>query len=447
MKRSKGCRWWLTRIGIGVLGVLVLLLVAMYAYASIKDAQARTVGLPRDSLLVDVGGRDIHVHAMGLEHDGPAVVLISGAAYGTTKDSGWWAGVQPELAKTMRVYTFDYAGYAWSDPNPEGVSYTNTADDLHAVLTALGEEEVILVGFATASNTTLVYHHRYPDEPRLRGIIWLDADVLHPEIIDWYKGGDDMSPLVLHSLIDLGVGRLFYEWGFLSRREQWVMEEKLSDHTQAMFDWDYYDQVATMRGTRHALRAMVDCSLAYEADLDYAASLPLPTDIPLFVIQTDMLRFQSERDPERAKVNELRGPYMTEWYHTVAENVPGGRYIHIPDSEHFAMLDQSEALIEVIKDMVELVTTTTTTTSSSYCCGSPARFVDRPPAIWQSNLTLGQCYNIIRVQRDCFCSIDSAGGRATDSEICRIFVQLTRPKQEPTVLIRAASSIGRAADS
>jgi polyhydroxybutyrate depolymerase len=355
MKPRRGCRWWLARGGVGALGVLVLLLVAMYAYASVKDAFAYTTGLPDDSLLIDVGGRNIHVHAMGLEHDGPAVVLLFGASYGVTVDSGWWAGVQPELAKTMRVYAVDRAGSAWSDLNPEGLSYTNAADDLHAVLTALGEEEVILVGYATASNTTIVYHHRYPTNPRLRGIIWLDADVLHPEVIDWYKGGDDPSPQVLHALVDVGVGRLFYEWGFPAQRERWAMEEKLSERARTMFDWDYYDRVAAMRGTRRVLHAMVDCSLAYDADLDYAASLPLPVDIPLFVIQTDMLRFQSEGNPERAEVNARRGPYMTEWYRAAAENAPGGRYIHIANSEHFAMIDQPDALIDAIESMVDLV--------------------------------------------------------------------------------------------
>jgi pimeloyl-ACP methyl ester carboxylesterase len=355
MKPKRGCRWWLTRIGGGALSAFVLLLVAVYIYASVKDAMAYAAEMPEGSLLVDVGGRNVHLRAMGLEHGGPAVVLLFGASYGVTVDSGWWAGVQPELAKTMRVYAFDRAGYAWSDPNPEGLSYTNTADDLHVALTALGEKEVILVGYATASNTTIVYHHCYPDDPRLRGIVWLDADVLHPEVIDWYKGGGGPGPLVLHSLVDVGIGRLFYEWGFPTQREQWVMEEKLSERGRAMFDWDYYNRVAATRGTRRVLHAMVDSSLAYDEDLDYAASLPLPTDIPLFVIQTDMLRFQSEGEPERAKVNAWRGPYMTEWYRAAAESTLGGRYIHIADSEHFAMLDQPDALINAIRSMVDLV--------------------------------------------------------------------------------------------
>ena len=55
------------------------------------------------------------MRGMGLKHDGLAVVLISGFAYGVTSDLGWWAGVQPELAQTMRVYAFDYEGYAWND--------------------------------------------------------------------------------------------------------------------------------------------------------------------------------------------------------------------------------------------------------------------------------------------------------------------------------------------
>jgi pimeloyl-ACP methyl ester carboxylesterase len=358
VRPRRGRRWWLTRIGIGALVVLVLLLAAVYVCASVKDARAYATALPEGSLLIDVGGRKIHMRAMGLKHKGPAVVLISGFANGVTPDSAWWAAVQPELAKSMRVYTFDYAGYAWSDFNPEGVSHTNTADDLHAALVALGEEDVILVGFATASNTTIVYHHRYPDAPRLRGIVWLDADVLHPEIVDWYRIDIGIGPAVLHALVDLGFGRLLYEKGWPSQSEQWAMGERLSERARQIFDWDYYNRVAAMRGTKREMHALVDHFLTYSADLDYAASLPLPTDVPLFVVRTDMLRLQSEKDPERAEVNAWRGPYMIEWYHAAAENTPGGRYVFIPDSEHVAMLDQPDALIAAIRGIVELVSDT-----------------------------------------------------------------------------------------
>jgi pimeloyl-ACP methyl ester carboxylesterase len=350
-------RRWVKRIVLGLLGLFVISLIANFIYTRFNEARIYAAPLPTSSLLVDVGGRNIHMRGMGLEHDSPAVVLISGFAYRTTTDSGWWAGVQPELARTMRVYAFDYAGYAWSDPNPDGLSHTNAADDLHTALVKLGEKEVILVGFATGSNTTLVYYNRYPDEPRVLGILWLDADVLHPKVIDLYRDHTPKVVLTLvHTLTDVVGGWPWYQV-IHAEQERWVMEERLSPSARGMFDWDYYNRVTATRQTRKVTHARLDFVSRYSADLDYAASLPLPDKIPLYAAQTDMLHFQSERNPERATVNEQRGPYMIEWYRAASENTPGGRYIHISDSEHFAMLDQPDTLIGVIKDMMELVTT------------------------------------------------------------------------------------------
>jgi pimeloyl-ACP methyl ester carboxylesterase len=349
-------RRWVKRIVLGLLGLFVIALIANFIYSRFNEARIYAAPLPTNSLLVDVGERNIHMRGMGLEYDGPAVVLISGFAYGVTSDSGWWAGVQPELAQTMRVYAFDYAGYAWSDYNPEGLTHTNAADDLHAALVKLGEEEVILVGFATGSNTTLVYYDRYPDDPSVLGIIWLDADVLHPEAIGWYTTNTpEMIYTFGHTLADIAGGWPWYQ-AIHAKREQWALEELLSPSAKETFDWEYYHQVSATRSTRKVTHARLDFVSMYNSDLDYAASLPLPDKIPLYAVQTDMLRFQSESDPERAIVNEQRGPYMIEWYRAASENTPGGRYIHIPDSEHFAMLDQPDALIGVIKDMMELVT-------------------------------------------------------------------------------------------
>jgi pimeloyl-ACP methyl ester carboxylesterase len=265
--------------------------------------------------------------------------------------------VQPELAQTMRVYAFDYAGYAWSDYNPEGLTHINAADDLHVSLVKLGEEEVILVGFATGSNTTLAYYDRYPDNPSVMGIIWLDADVLHPEAIGWYTTS---TPAIIytigHTLTDIAGGWPWYQ-AFNAEREQWALVERLSPRAKQIFDWDYYSRISATRKTRRVTHAKLDIGSEYSSDLNYAARLPLPDKIPLYAIQTDMLRFQSERNPEKAAVNEQRGPYMTEWYRAASESTPGGRYIYISDSEHFAMLDQPDVLIGVIKDMMELVTT------------------------------------------------------------------------------------------
>jgi pimeloyl-ACP methyl ester carboxylesterase len=346
---------WVNRIGLGLLGLIVVGILVIFAYSRIKDAQASQVEPPEGAILVDVGGRNIYMRGLGLEYDGPAVVLISGFAGGTTDDSGWWAGVQPALAESMRVYTFDYAGYAWSDLNPDGLSHDNAADDLHEALVELGEESVILVGWATGSNTTIFYADRYPDDPLLAGIVWLDPDVLTPELVDWYCGTTSPGIYDLARAGNaIGVMRLYYEFGTANREEQ-TMAERLSPRAEELFDWDAYRRIDSRRGTTTAMRAAVDHADAYCEDLHRAAQTPLPTDIPLYVVQSDFLRLQGEDNPERVELNTWRKPIMEAWYQQVADNSAGGRHIFITHSNHFTMLDQPDALIEVIEEMVEQV--------------------------------------------------------------------------------------------
>ena len=63
--------------------------------------------------LVDVGGRKLHLYCTG--HGSPTVILEDGAGSFAID----WALVQPEVARTTRVCSYDRAGYGWSDPGPE----------------------------------------------------------------------------------------------------------------------------------------------------------------------------------------------------------------------------------------------------------------------------------------------------------------------------------------
>jgi pimeloyl-ACP methyl ester carboxylesterase len=335
---------------LGLLAALVVILVAVFVYTRVKENQALS-DMPADSMLIDIGGRTVHMRAMGTEHDGPAVVLIPGFG-GLFTDSGLWSAVQPQLAETVTVYAFDFPGYAWSDPNPEPVSHINAADDLHAALETLDEEAIILVGFATGSNTTLAYYDRYPDNPTVLGIIWLDADALVPDVIDYYKditsSADSYRPL-----IEPGLVSLFYDLIVLPKKRTEVQDNLATD---APMDWAYYDQIDATRSTRKVLRALFDLNNSYISDLDYAAGLDLPVDIPVFAVQTDMLRLQTERYPEeKAEINAKRGPLMTAWFQEVAERSAGGQHIFLADRDHLVMLEDPQAVIDIVVEMVDLV--------------------------------------------------------------------------------------------
>jgi pimeloyl-ACP methyl ester carboxylesterase len=72
--------------------------------------------------------------------------------------------VQPEIAKTNRVCSYDRAGSGWSDPDTEG-SRGDVALDLHTTLQAAGEKPpYVMVGASMGGIYVRLYQDRYPDE-------------------------------------------------------------------------------------------------------------------------------------------------------------------------------------------------------------------------------------------------------------------------------------------
>src|SRR5262245_42938993 len=77
--------------------------------------------------LVDVGGRKLNLRCSG--SGAPAVILESGAS----ADSLAWYVVQPRIAKTNKVCSYDRAGFGFSDDGPLPRDVDANAADLHAL--------------------------------------------------------------------------------------------------------------------------------------------------------------------------------------------------------------------------------------------------------------------------------------------------------------------------
>src|SRR5918999_5390713 len=104
---------WTTRIVAGMVGlVLVLLLAGVVFQFVMTRIDARRYPAPGE--MVDVGGHRLHLYCTGEAGGAPTIVMDSGLG-GTVLD---WQLVQPELAKSTRVCTYDRAGMGWSDSGP-----------------------------------------------------------------------------------------------------------------------------------------------------------------------------------------------------------------------------------------------------------------------------------------------------------------------------------------
>ncbi len=122
--------------------------------------------------LVEVNGRQVHVHVEGA---GPDLVLIHGAN-GNLRD--WTFQLAGELAEDYRVIAFDRPGLGWSDPLPDGaVSPVDQADVLRAAAAQLGVENPVVVGHSYGGAVALAWGLRAPQDTAALVVV---AGASHP---------------------------------------------------------------------------------------------------------------------------------------------------------------------------------------------------------------------------------------------------------------------------
>jgi pimeloyl-ACP methyl ester carboxylesterase len=109
--------------------------------------------------MVDIGGRKLHMKCEG--KGAPTVILMAGGG-GFSID---WALVQPKVAESTRVCSYDRAGLGWSDPGPAEDTVEQTVSDLHAVLQASDERgPYVLVGASIGGIFSQAYQRAFPKD-------------------------------------------------------------------------------------------------------------------------------------------------------------------------------------------------------------------------------------------------------------------------------------------
>jgi pimeloyl-ACP methyl ester carboxylesterase len=190
--------------------VLTLLTVAAVAVAGSSGWNAIALyhfrhPPPGKTYLVD--GHAMRIDCMG--SGSPAIILDAGLG----NDGLIWGGVQPVLAKTTRVCSYDRAGFGWSDALPPPRDADHIATELHGLLAAAGiNGPVVLMGHSIAGMYIRAYATRYPTE--VAGLIFVDGSTplqtRNPAFKAHYTGGSTpwLRRLVSQAELTLGIPRL-----------------------------------------------------------------------------------------------------------------------------------------------------------------------------------------------------------------------------------------------
>jgi pimeloyl-ACP methyl ester carboxylesterase len=171
----------LRRLGYAMAGLVSLFLLLVcagalwQAVASHRDLRQN----PPPGRLVDVGGYRMHIYCAG--EGSPTVILDSGLSDSSLS----WYKVQPEVARLVRVCSYDRAGLGWSDPSPQPRNSRVFAEELHTLLRNAGiPAPFVLVGHSMGGYDVRMFASLY--RPEVAGMVLVDAS--HPDLYTRARG-------------------------------------------------------------------------------------------------------------------------------------------------------------------------------------------------------------------------------------------------------------------
>lgn len=155
------------RVSLAVLVFAVVVLAGSSTFNAIALQISKRTN-PPPGAIYNVNGAGMHLNCMGAGE--PTLVLDAG--YGG--DSTTWAKVQPELAKTTRVCSYDRAGMGYSDPQPGPRDADHIVAQEHDLLMAAHVTgPIVLVGHSIAGLYVRDYATHYPEN--VAGIVFVDG--------------------------------------------------------------------------------------------------------------------------------------------------------------------------------------------------------------------------------------------------------------------------------
>ena len=323
----------LFRIGsIVMLVVLILALVVLAAGAIAKSNLAKQH--PAPGQLVDVGGYKLHINCVG--QGSPTVILEAGwGDYSAT-----WAYVQPEVAKTTRVCSYDRAGYGWSEASPHPRTASMMAEELHTLLVLANvQAPYVLVGHSLGGMIVRVYAHNYPDG--VVGMVLLDS--VHEEQYDRLPGAKSSISDLARQFRMLGV---LSSTGFMALAPQSIPDQGLPDEVFAINKviWattGYFEtaaaELSSMKESTAEVRAMRITSFG---------------NLPLSVLSAGL--YYPDPSLSEAENQKSREEWQAMQSELVALSSQGKQTI-AEKSGHGIQLVQPDLVIDAIQEMINSI--------------------------------------------------------------------------------------------
>jgi pimeloyl-ACP methyl ester carboxylesterase len=276
-----------------------------------------------DSKQIELHGHRVNYRIAG---EGPLIVLV----HGITSTSECWREVMPWLADDFTVLAPDLMGHGESAKPRGDYSLGAYASGIRDLIVALGYEHGTFLGHSLGGGVAMQLAYQFPE--RCERIALVSSGGLGPEVHLLLRaaalpGAEWVLPLIARpGTRDAGraVGRLLSRLGV----------RPTPDLTEFARGYGSLADAEARHAFVHTLRAVIDPAGQRVSARD---RLYLAAEVPSLVIWG-----------ERDRVIPIQHGRMAH------EEMPGSRFIVIPDAGHFPQLDQPrrfvEALVEFMAD-------------------------------------------------------------------------------------------------
>jgi pimeloyl-ACP methyl ester carboxylesterase len=299
---------WLGRVVALIIGLALLGAI----YESLTEA-ADEKTYPPPGQLVDVGGYRLHINCTGT--GSPTVVIVSGLGDWSTS---WGGVVQPEVAKTTRLCTYDRPGLGWSDASSLPGDAAQFAKELHTLLqNANVPGPYVLVGHSLGGFIVRIFAHDYDSE--VAGVVLVDS--MNPKQVTESLSNKLARRSSLQAVLArFGIGRLL------------VKVPAIAPALPPGYDAHYplYIRPQSFQTTADEYKQL-------PAAAAQAAAVKSFGDLPLIVLT--------------AKGNNLPG--WPEWQTELLQLSANSQHLFAENSGHTIQFDEPEAAVDAIITMVQ----------------------------------------------------------------------------------------------
>lgn len=286
---------------------------------------------PPPGRMVDVGGFRMHLVCEG--EGSPAVILDAGAADLWTT----WFRVQPEIARSTRVCSYDRAGIGYSEPGPLPRSRRLMVEELRTLLARAGvPPPYVLVGHSFGGLNVRLYAALHPKE--VVGLVLEES--AHED--HWKKAPQEFWERHLK---------------LMEEERQTVERARRGEPMPAI---SYVPDGLPMRARRQVAAvsrrpawyiASYQESLISDEGAKAFAGLPRTLDVPLVVLSAGKHERPEWRSPE---LHERWVRIAGELQDDLASRSTRSRHLVIEDAGHYIHWDRPDVVVEAALDLVRL---------------------------------------------------------------------------------------------